>query len=512
MYFRTVIVFLIFCFFASFLKAEDPALKAVTEVLSARENFSGQAYTNPSMQPFFRKYSLSQLEIGGETENNPFHLQQEGSGGRQLAFYANSHLHLSDKDHVWGNASYKNGIRKDIQWCENSDYYKIYPYVMADSIGGDLFSEEYAFTGGYARTGHRFSWGAAFSYRALMEYRNIDPRPKNTTSDLSLKAGASYEVFPGYFFGGCGLLNLYDQRSEVAFYNESGTYPVFHLLGFDRSLIRFNYDENSIDYTGKSYGASLDLVPRDKSGFFFSLSYNRFSLEKIIPYKSSGRLSIATIEEPGIDFELAYLKKSPAHTWGVKIEGFSRNRLGNEGIPDNQTDNVSIFRYVQQFSHTVQLAGISGIYCMNRGAASFSVSPRISTNRMTMEYKDPFRKMDLLQYSGGLNIGLIRTTQRFLFHLALDASYTINPESELNLSAYQDGGTLLLMRETVRQNYHYLSTDNLQSFLSFRCDYFLPRNNMGVFFKADYSQMVYFPDTSGFRYGNGIKISLGITL
>jgi hypothetical protein len=37
-------------------------------------------------------------------------------------------------------------------WNENADYDVIYPYVAADSIGGDMKFENYTFSGGYAKS------------------------------------------------------------------------------------------------------------------------------------------------------------------------------------------------------------------------------------------------------------------------------------------------------------------------------------------------------------------------
>lgn len=105
---------------------------------------------------------------------------------------------MSDASRIWGNAYYHNGERKNVQWNESADYELIYPYVMADTIGGDIKSETYFFEGGYAASHGRWTFGGEFSYRALLEYRDVDPRPRNSIADLQGKAGASYQFNKRY--------------------------------------------------------------------------------------------------------------------------------------------------------------------------------------------------------------------------------------------------------------------------------------------------------------------------
>ncbi|MFR0835461.1 MAG: DUF6850 family outer membrane beta-barrel protein [Barnesiella sp.] len=46
-----------------------------------------------------------------------------------------------------------------------------------DTIGGDLQTEQYRFSGGYSGK-EDYSHGATGAYRAKIEYRDRDPRPK----------------------------------------------------------------------------------------------------------------------------------------------------------------------------------------------------------------------------------------------------------------------------------------------------------------------------------------------
>ncbi|MCD8317749.1 MAG: hypothetical protein LUC45_02320 [Paraprevotella sp.] len=105
---------------------------------------------------------------------------------------ADSYLRLSPSTTVWGEASYRNGKRRAVKWNSTADYLLLYPYVMADSVGGDLTCEQYTFDGGWAWQNGRFAIGAEVSFRAEHEYRTIDPRPRSIVTELNALVGASY--------------------------------------------------------------------------------------------------------------------------------------------------------------------------------------------------------------------------------------------------------------------------------------------------------------------------------
>ena len=83
-----------------------------------------------------------------------------------------------------GGAAYSNGKRRNMPWCETTDPELLYPYLLADTVGGDLNSEIYTFSGSYADHSDRWAWGASLAYKATLEYRSVDPRPRNVAGCL----------------------------------------------------------------------------------------------------------------------------------------------------------------------------------------------------------------------------------------------------------------------------------------------------------------------------------------
>ena len=73
-------------------------------------------------------------------------LLQSGNGEKSIGFQADSYIRKKNYC-LWGNALYRNGRVKNLKWNETSDWELLYPYLLADSVGGDLSKEIYSFTG-----------------------------------------------------------------------------------------------------------------------------------------------------------------------------------------------------------------------------------------------------------------------------------------------------------------------------------------------------------------------------
>lgn len=150
-------------------KDNPDSLQAVRECLSPLFAFGEKSYANPALQPYARQFSLSSLRLSGEYKNEKEAvIVQQGSGYRQGVFRAESYLHLNPRTTVWGHAGYRSGKIKSVCWNETSDFELLYPYIMADTAGGDLNTESYTFCGGYSRIYKHFSWGLSGDYRAMI--------------------------------------------------------------------------------------------------------------------------------------------------------------------------------------------------------------------------------------------------------------------------------------------------------------------------------------------------------
>lgn len=118
---------------------------------------------------------------------------QKGSGIEGIELTASSFKKLNNNRSIWGNVTYQNNAQKNIQWNNNLDLDLIGPYVIADSTKGSMKYEAYEFLGGYAKQIDHFSFALEVAYQAHLGYKSKDPRPKNISSNITIKGGAGYE-------------------------------------------------------------------------------------------------------------------------------------------------------------------------------------------------------------------------------------------------------------------------------------------------------------------------------
>lgn len=192
------------------------------ERLSPAGHFMHEVYGNPAAQVYRFKTSLTTIGLSGSyRQEDEAVVSQVGRGNRYAAFDAQSYIRRG-KNTVWGGAGYRLGRTMHTEWNENADFELLYPYVWADSVGGNLISERYAFAGGFAREFGRVAWGIYADYRAEIEYRTVDPRPKSVVSDLNLSTGATLSLGECYRLGTSVNLRVYRQKSSMSFYAPLG--------------------------------------------------------------------------------------------------------------------------------------------------------------------------------------------------------------------------------------------------------------------------------------------------
>lgn len=139
--------------------------------------------------------------------------------------------------------------------------------------------ERYSFAGGYSNKGKRIDWGADIAYTAFLSYRCRDPRPRNVSGSLNIRAGIGWHVSEPYIIAVSAAVLKYKQSSSILFMNEMGQPVVYHLTGLGMSYNRFNSLGKNTYYNGTRYTLSVDLLPGRRSGLIASASVSRFGID-----------------------------------------------------------------------------------------------------------------------------------------------------------------------------------------------------------------------------------------
>lgn len=482
MSFRSIFLFLILSSGLLYAQDSTSVLIRVHEDLSPENTFSKQFYTNPANQHFARLYSLSELSAGYNAANQQTNVQQLGNGIGEFLVNAQSHYKINSQNTVFGNAYYKNGRRKNVKWNESSDYQIIYPYVTADSIGGDLSYEEYAFSGGYAKAFKKTSFGISAAYRALMEYRDVDPRPRNTVSDLKVSAGFSINIGEHYILGSGLNLQKYTQSNNLKFFSELGAPAVYHMVGLGVYNNLLTGNKLSSYYDGKGYGANVQFFPKDHNGFGLSIGYNQFDYEKIMTEFQN--LIASSVLENRYEGEISYLKKSEAKIWGTKIGLFYTNRAGTENIFDNQstTSYIKISEY-KKYTNEVTSVVFSGLYYIPNPELSWSVAPSFNLRNRAEKYIDPLRTVDVQQGIGKIDFAVSKLFNQSLITFSTSLEHNWILDASMNLSDRRNNSIF----EMLDYNFAYLSSAYSKVNLAARWDYqYKPDLNFFVKTSLDY--------------------------
>ena len=384
---------------SSFAQKGDTVLiqKRAYERSAVRQNFIITPYLNPALNYYRYSDSYSSLSISGDWDNESRALNaQEGDGWGGFKVAADSYVRMSDASRIWGNAYYHNGERKNVQWNESADYDLIYPYVMADTIGGDIKSETYFFEGGYAASHGRWTFGGEFSYRALLEYRDVDPRPRNSIADLQGKAGASYQFNKRYAVALSAEAHKYKQNGDITYYNELGVSKTFHLSGLGTSYTRFDGTRNTVRYQGHIFGAGLDLLPvKSDGGWTSSVSYQHAFYEKILP--GANDLTLNELDEDRYQGEIAWTSATTRnHSWGIKANAEFRDRKGTEILYGDAVNSIyPQIATAQQFGSERLWSNLSAFYEQEQTKVwRWSLQPAVGYHYRKDTYKSPSKKVE----------------------------------------------------------------------------------------------------------------------
>lgn len=232
---------------------------------------------NPATMYYRDTLSISSAYLGYDYGNESRSLiEQTGSGNSEFHVSAESYYRLSPNTTVWGSAEYTVGNQRDVKWSNVIDYTLLAPYILGDSVGGNLNSQRYAFTGGWSSNYGHWTVGLTAGYRAEIASRSHDPRVKDVVSDLEIAAGTACSFGDVYLAGANLGVRIYNQESDVDFQNPMNDTQTFPLTGLGTYYNRFvGNATGNCGYTVTSYKTGLQLLTRDHSGFKFNVDYVR---------------------------------------------------------------------------------------------------------------------------------------------------------------------------------------------------------------------------------------------
>lgn len=479
------------------------SMEAQTSALGRRlspGDVAWRTYANPAVME--ARYDSSLTEIAAtyrwrNTETAP--IAQMGDGERTGQFRASSYTRLSPAIAVWGKAGYDRSRTDNVQWNENADFLSLYPYVMADTLGGNLDHEGYLLELGYAQRLRPLTFGFEFHYSSSLYWRDHDPRPKDKSLNLSLKGGVSVPVGRAYAVGVYGRVLHYTQEQNVAFMNPYGTTMLYHMTGLGTEAHRYGGTLADAYYHGTTFGGGLTLHATEGRGFEAMAEASHRTLEKQLSGLNNAPLN--NIGEWNYQAEAAYRGRQ----WYVSLKGEGLNRRGKEHVYDNGVNNYHEIALQRPFSMDVQRVSLSGSKEFATAHASLSVTPVAGFTNLDMRYIDPWRKMSLSAFDFGARLHSLIDCRGGWLTVKAGVSYWTNSRSRLFTG---DHPTFTYSLPALRENFRQLSANAIQASAGVRYDFLLSGVFKSLFVAADY----HYTHANTHNRLQGLTASAGVTL
>lgn len=278
--------------------------------------------TSPASKSYLHDAALSSIAAGWQTTGD----------ARNGFFKASSYKPLdSARRHtVWGAASYQGGYLRPAGMAECADYATVWPYALADTVGGRLRAESYAFSGGYGHRGAVVDFGAQLSYKAELTYRRRDPRPRNVAGTLALQGAVGVHLSQTYTISATLGISSYKQSSSIAFYSALGEPVVYHLTGLGTAYARFNSLGKTTRYRGHSFDGAISLLPKRRAGVFATVAVSSFAYDWLLVDLNS--LPLATLNHKKVSFEAGWRTRPEGNYLSASAIGSLWRRSGTEHI------------------------------------------------------------------------------------------------------------------------------------------------------------------------------------
>lgn len=456
------------------LKAQDSLglFKVISNQYNLERNFKSAFYDNLAFMSGYGNDSFSEFGIGYNAEHKKVYRQQLGNGNKGLTVNAGSFQKLRSNRYVWGTAGYESLKTDLVRWNETLDYERISPYIVADSVGGQLKTERYHFAGGYLQKINRWSVAGEVSYLAQMGYRARDPRMKSTTSDLKIKAGVSYNVFRKYDVGLFGEFNKYTQNTSITFQSALGRAYTYQMtgLGFSNYLFNGGTYPNS-NYEEFAYRGGLQISSDGGKDFYISATAGTSNNIKAYINSSSSNSFNDLSELRNEIFRLEGAKffnlKNKQRT-GISANFSQSVKSGSEyGYSLNTTSLTQIFKRTT-YRKENYIATLKGFYQYTGNQFSIAATPFYGYEEIKERRLYPIAGQKFIYSHIGLNIDYkqqIKKNQILTFQPYF--SKRIANKSVNALAATGNGA----VNEWIFQDYTVQACDIIQVGTSLRYDF-----------------------------------------
>lgn len=396
---------------------------------------------------FEQAYSLNDINASyyHRSEHRPADVR-EGDGASMGIFDASAYLRLGSKSVAVAGAGYQTGTVKGVRWNSVADCSALYPYIVGDSLGGDLRREQYHFYGGFASRAGDYVYGMGAKYRATHQYRDYDPRPRNMATELTVSASGS-RIIGAHALGLGAEVLCYKQVMDVDYYSQSGANSTqYHFTGLGHTFGRVDgttYTETR--YKGFGYGLSASWLPTGREGLMASASASRLRTRQQIHQLNEAPITHLVTYAARLRLGCKYSRGAVSHM--PFIEAVGERRVGKESVIDN--GNLGEFAVIgrhHKYSLNALSARAAWLISMSNDRYALAAEPAAGIEWLSEAYLEPYSRESRLSLMPSIRLQAMRHAGLWLLAANADARGGHRPHISPSLTAQRrlDQGAIYL--------------------------------------------------------------------
>ncbi len=307
-------------------------------------------YFNDNPQVPVRTYPIVVALQGAGGKMKGDFIPMEGNRFEDYSVVANGVMR-GEKSLLYGKVSFTAGSHRNIGWNAQRSPMTYWPYVVADSTGGNVSYEAYNLLCSYSfRLNRHMDLGFSGEYRGDFAFRKTDPRIENVTSWLTFKGGMSYLLGGGRRVAVDLNYQLHRQHTDIKHFRSGQFAGFFMEYGFGMYDYIHSPIYNSMKHQQHqhSYGANV----------IFSSNANRplratarlgYGFDEMNTEENIHKLNLYRAMTNRLKADASLLWNNPC--WGVALTGHweMAQRKGREYVFERYVsatvDGVDVYDY-----------------------------------------------------------------------------------------------------------------------------------------------------------------------
>lgn len=277
-------------------------------------------------------------------------IPMEGNHFEDYSVVANGVMR-GEKSMFYGKASFTAGSHRNIGWNAQRFPMTYWPYVVADSTGGNVSYETYNLLCAYSfRINRHVDLGFSGEYKGDFAFRKTDPRIENITSWLTFKGGMSCLLGGGHRIALDVDYQLHRQHTDIKHFRSGQFAGFFMEYGFGMYDYIHSPIYNSMKHQQHqhSYGANV-IFSSNASRPLRATARMGYGFDEMNTEENIHKLNLYRAMTNQLRADASLLWNNPC--WGVGLTGHweMAQRKGREYVFERYVsatvDGVDVYDY-----------------------------------------------------------------------------------------------------------------------------------------------------------------------